>query len=48
MHSQRMASIVLSIIGCIDYLAYGTIFTRAMILPKKKPQRFFSRQKSRR
>jgi hypothetical protein len=25
-----MASIALSVVGCIDYLAYGTIFTRAM------------------
>jgi hypothetical protein len=31
-----MASIALSVIGCIDYLAYGTIFTRVMFLPKKK------------
>ena len=29
-HSQRMASIVLSVIGCIDYLAYRTILTCAM------------------
>jgi hypothetical protein len=36
-----MASIALSIIGCIDYLAYGTIFTRAMFLPKKNLM-FFS------
>ena len=36
MHSQRMALIALSVIGCIDYLAYGTIFTRAMFRPKKK------------
>ena len=35
-HSQRMASIALSVIGCIDYLAYGTIFTRAKFCPKKK------------
>ena len=28
--SQRTASIALSIVGCIDYLAYGAIFTRAM------------------
>ena len=31
-----MASIAVSVIGCIDYLAYGTIFTRAMFRPKKK------------
>jgi hypothetical protein len=36
MHSQQMASIALSVIGCIDYLAYGTIFTRVMFRPKKK------------
>jgi hypothetical protein len=44
-----MASIALSVIGCIDYLAYGTIFTRVMFLPKKKGDiflDFFSRQKS--
>ena len=40
-----MASIVLSIIGCIDYLAYGTIFTRAMFLPKKKLNVFFLPEK---
>jgi len=39
-----MASIVLSIIGCIDYLAYGTIFTRAMFLPKKTLFFFFARK----
>jgi hypothetical protein len=31
-----MASIALSVVGCIDYLAYGAIFTRVMFLPKKK------------
>ena len=36
MHSQRMALIALSVIGCIDYLAFGTIFTRALFRPKKK------------
>jgi len=30
MHSQRIASIALSVIECIDYLAYGTFFTRAV------------------
>jgi hypothetical protein len=30
-----MASIALTVIGCIDYLAYGTIFTRAMFCQKK-------------
>jgi hypothetical protein len=29
------------VIGCIDYLAYGTIFTRVMFLPKKKLDVFF-------
>jgi hypothetical protein len=47
MHSQRMTLIALSVIRCINYLAYGTIFTRAMFLPKKKLD-VFSRQKSRR
>jgi hypothetical protein len=41
-----MASIALSVIGCIDYLAYGTIFTRAMFLPKKKPDVFFPARKA--
>jgi hypothetical protein len=40
-----MASIVPIIIECIDYLAYGTIFTRAMIR-RKKSSCSFSRQKS--
>jgi hypothetical protein len=31
-----MASIALRNIGSIDYLAYGSTFTRAMFLPKKK------------
>ena len=30
MHPQQMALIVLTVIGCIDYLAYGTIFTCAI------------------
>ena len=46
MHSQRMASITLSIIICIDYLAYGTIFTRAMFLPKQKLDVFFLARKA--
>jgi hypothetical protein len=45
MHSQRMASIALSVIGCIDYLAYGTISTRAMFLRKKKFDVFFPPEK---
>jgi hypothetical protein len=40
-----MASIALSVIGCIDYLAYGTIFTRAMFCPKKKLMFFFPPEK---
>jgi hypothetical protein len=31
-----MASITPIVIGCIDYLAYGTIFTRVMFRPKIK------------
>ena len=30
MHSQQMASIAPIVIGCIKYLAYGTIFRRAI------------------
>jgi hypothetical protein len=41
-----MASIALTVIGCIDYLAYGSIFTRAMVRPKKKFDVFFSAKKS--
>ncbi len=44
--SQRMASFALSVIRCIDYLAYGTIFTRAMFLPKKKGDVFFPARKA--
>ena len=40
-----MASIALSVIGCIDYLAYRTIFTRAMFCPKKKLMFFFPPEK---
>jgi hypothetical protein len=36
-----MASIALSVVGCIDYLAYGAIFTRVMFLPKKKVMFFW-------
>ena len=46
MHSQRMALIALSVIGCIDYLAYGTIFTRAMFRPKIKLDVFFPARKA--
>ena len=41
-----MASIALSVVGCIDYLAYGTIFTRVMFLPKKKGDVFFPARKA--
>jgi hypothetical protein len=41
-----MASIVVSVVGCIDYLAYGTIFTRVTFRPKIKLDVFFPRQKS--
>ena len=41
-----MASIALSVVGCIDYLAYGAIFTRATFRPKIKLGVFFFRQKS--
>jgi len=40
-----MASIALSAVRCIDYLAYGTIFTRVMFLPKKKVMIFFPPEK---
>ena len=46
MHSQRMASIALRNIRCIDYLAYGTIFMRAMFRPKIKPAVFFFARKA--
>jgi len=42
-----MASIALRNIGCIDYLAYGSICKRAMFRPKVKLDVFFC-QKSRR
>jgi hypothetical protein len=41
MHSQQMASIAPIVIGCIDYLAYGTIFTCVMFRPKIKLDVFF-------
>jgi hypothetical protein len=41
-----MASIALRNIRCIDYLAYGTIFTRVTFRPKIKLDVFFFRQKS--
>jgi len=45
MHSQQKASIAPIVIGCIDYLAYGNIFTRAMCRPKKLDD-FFSAKKA--
>jgi hypothetical protein len=41
-----MASIAPIVIGCIDYLAYGTIFTRVMFHPKIKLDVFFSARKA--
>ncbi len=46
MYSQQMASIAPIIIGCIDYLAYGTIFTRVMFCPKIILDVFFSARKA--
>jgi hypothetical protein len=40
-----MATSASMAIGCIDYLAYGTIFTRAMFRPKKKLMFFFPPEK---
>jgi hypothetical protein len=36
-----MASIAPIVIKCIDYLAYGSFFTRAMFCPKIKLDVFF-------
>ena len=41
-----MASIVLSVVGCIDYLAYGTIFTLVTFRPKIKLDVFFFARKA--
>jgi hypothetical protein len=38
-----MTLIVLRIVRCIDYLAYGGIFTRAMFQPKIKGEFFFTK-----
>ena len=46
LHSQRMASTAPIVMGCIDYLAYGTIFTRAMFRPKIKLNVFFPARKA--
>jgi hypothetical protein len=39
-----MASIALTVIGCIDHLAYGSIFMRAMFRPKKVRCFFFAKK----
>jgi len=39
-----MALIALSVVGCIAYLAYGTIFMRAMFCPEKKVMFFPARK----
>jgi hypothetical protein len=41
-----MSSIAPIFIGCIDYLAYGTIFTRVMFQPKIKLDVFFPARKA--
>ena len=41
-----MASIVPIVIRCIDYLAYGSIFTRVMFRPKIKLDVFFPFRKA--
>jgi hypothetical protein len=41
-----MASIALTVIGCIDYLAYGTILMCAMFCQKKILEVFFSAKKA--
>jgi len=41
-----MASIVPIVIGCIDYLAYGSIFTRVTFRPKIKLNVFFPFRKA--
>jgi len=46
MHSQQMASIAPIVIGCIDYLAYGTFFNRAMFCPKIKIDVIFPARKA--
>jgi hypothetical protein len=46
MHSQQMASIAPIVIRCIDYLAFGTIFTRVMFHPRIKLNVFFPARKA--
>ncbi len=41
-----MASIVPIVIGCINYLAYGSIFTRVMFRQKIKLDIFFPARKA--
>jgi hypothetical protein len=45
MHSQRMSSITPIVIGYIDYLAYGAIFTCVTFRPKIKLDVFFPPEK---
>ncbi len=44
--SKQMASFALTVIGCIDYLAFGSIFMHAMFCPKNKLDVFFPAKKS--
>ena len=46
MHSQQMASIAPIVIRCIEYLAYGTIFTHVMFRQKIKPDVFSPARKA--
>jgi hypothetical protein len=46
LRSQGMASIALSVVGCIDYLAYGTIFTMCDVSSEKKRCFFFPARKA--
>jgi hypothetical protein len=44
MQSKWMALSVLTVVRCIDYLAYGSIFMRAMFHPKNKLDVFSSKK----
>jgi hypothetical protein len=46
MQSKQMALIALTVMGCIDYLAFESIFTRAMFCPKNKVGVFFPPKKA--
>jgi hypothetical protein len=49
MHSQQMALIMLSVMGFIDYLGYGTFFTHAMfcsVVAGRTKVDFYSCQKA--